>query len=149
MTINDRIEAFLRGNGVSDDELVHYGVPGMKWGVRRGTTGTSLGAIVKRRAEKRAASSSEEHLNTRAAIKKGRHQLTNKELQDTITRLNLEQQYDRLSPSAKAKAAKTTSRILGQVGNTILSTAIQTSVKIGANAVLDAAGFDSKGRKKD
>lgn len=143
MTINDRIEAFLTHEGVDENELVHYGVRGMRWGTRRASSGGGSGT----RAKKVQAPAAEEHVNARIAVKKGRHQLSNKELQDTITRLNLEQQYDRLSPSAKAKGAKITGKILSQVGQTILSTAIQTGVKVGTNAVLDKAGFDAKGRK--
>ena len=34
MDVDERIEAFLRAQGVTDAELLHYGVVGMRWGKR-------------------------------------------------------------------------------------------------------------------
>ena len=34
------IEDFLSHNGVTDAELAHFGVKGMRWGVRRGENQT-------------------------------------------------------------------------------------------------------------
>lgn len=43
------IEDFLSHNGVTDAELIHYGVKGMRWGVRRGGIKSRVsGAILDR-----------------------------------------------------------------------------------------------------
>lgn len=73
-----------------DDVLAHYGVKGMKWGVR------------KSRSAPRGPAS-EDHARASAAKAKakshgGTHALSNKELQDIVNRMNLEQQYSRLNP---------------------------------------------------
>lgn len=69
--------------------LIHYGVKGMKWGVRR--TQTQLDA-----ASAEATRSME--IRGKVAANRGRtDSLSNKELQDAITRMNLEQQYTRLT----------------------------------------------------
>lgn len=81
-----------------EDSLAHFGVKGMHWGSRKAA-----------RAEKKRRTSSEDARNAsdaHAKVKKsGVHSLSNKELQDMITRMNLEQQFDRLKPASKSKVA--------------------------------------------
>ena len=72
--------------------LEHFGVKGMRWGVKKSESHSSGGG-------------SEDHNNATAAAGKakkgGVKSLSNKELQDMITRMNLEQQYVRLAPPSK------------------------------------------------
>ena len=82
-----------------DDILAHFGVKGMKWGVRKLSGGVGIG-----RREKPAPS--EDRIKAdQAKAKIGRRgntdPLTNKELQTLITRMNLEQQLVRLNESQK------------------------------------------------
>jgi len=79
-----------------DEFLAHFGVKGMKWGVRRSEA-------------RRAASSDDANAanDARSKVKKagGTHALSNKELQDLVTRMNLEKQFNSLKPDSKAKVA--------------------------------------------
>lgn len=89
----------------AEDVLEHFGVRGMKWGVTRN----------------RIDSSSEDAQNATAAKlkvrKSGTKALSNKELQALVTRMNLEQQFNRLnSPSKGTQAAKFVADILLTVG---------------------------------
>lgn len=91
--------------------LEHHGVRGMKWGISRN------------RAQLDAASADfKTTAGHRSTIKDagGTHVLSNNELQTIITRLNLEQQYGRLTqtPSNLQKGQKIVREILG-VGKTI------------------------------
>jgi len=70
-------------------ELAHYGVKGMKWGVRK--TDIS-GAPPKGSEDARAVVKYQ-----KKASKGGTKTLSNKELQEIVQRLNLEQQYSRLN----------------------------------------------------
>lgn len=87
--------------------LAHFGVKGMKWGVRR--TKAQLEAP------------SEEHtqtISTRARAKSAKgstHALTNKELQDAITRMNLEKQFTTLTTPPKSRGRQFVGKLLGQV----------------------------------
>ena len=89
-----------------NDYLLHYGVKGMKWGVRR--TPEQLGHREVKRAENRekrksAISKMRNLTGSRRsdALTKARKQDINKmsdrELQDTINRLNLERNYRSLT----------------------------------------------------
>lgn len=85
-----------------DEFLAHYGVKGMKWGVRRKKSDREP-------ASEDAARAAE--LQTRLK-KSGTSALTNKELQEVVTRMNLEQQYSRLNPKTQSKGADYASVLL-------------------------------------
>lgn len=78
--------------------LQHFGVKGMKWGVKKAKDSVS-GARQERAAAKKAPASSDHDTATTArkkASQGGVSKLSNKELQDAITRMNLESQYKSL-----------------------------------------------------
>lgn len=74
-----------------EEVLAHYGVKGMKWGRRK----SDLGSL---------APPSEDYTRVagqRAVAKtSGTRALSNKDLQEVITRMNLEQSYSRLNPKS-------------------------------------------------
>ena len=75
------------------DELCHFGIPGMKWGVRRfqNRDGTLTSSGKKRRA------------NSEQARMEQIKSMDSKDLQDRINRLQLEQRYAQLTkPQASA-----------------------------------------------
>jgi hypothetical protein len=87
--------------------LAHFGVKGMKWGVRSSHTSSSPG--------------SEDHMRVtsiKSKVKKdgGTKSLSNKELQDLINRINLERQFKTLHPSPQSKAVKFAADLLLGVG---------------------------------
>jgi 2'-5' RNA ligase len=91
----------------ADKFLAHFGVKGMRWGVRKDRSGGGHGG-------------SDDHNNATAARAKakkgGVKSLSNKELQDMITRMNLEQQYVRLAPPSKgAIIMRKGSQVVGEI----------------------------------
>lgn len=82
-------------------ELYHYGVKGMKWGVRR--TAAQLGHVVKTGAKK--AKVGIDHVRTKRAAKKLRKKpiskLTDVELEQRLKRLELEKRVSDLSKSTQ------------------------------------------------
>lgn len=90
-----------------DEVMEHFGVKGMHWGARRADRVNATASD-----DARAAG------NALAKVKKsGVHTLSNKELQSMVTRMNLEQQFDRLKSPPKGKqAAKFVADILLSVG---------------------------------
>lgn len=103
-----------------DDVLAHYGVKGMKWGVRKDRSGSSQGPLAKRKAKRaeakaqkqadKATPKSEDAVKAKTAQRKARNAgtdvLSNQELQALVTRMNLEQQYTRLAGDPQKSAGR-------------------------------------------
>lgn len=106
-----------------EEYLEHFGVKGMKWGVR-----------------KRAASnvrSSSDARKTAKAKGKPIHALTNKQLRDATERLNLEQNFKKVNPGKVETGKKAALEVLATVGiavsayNLVKSPAGQAAIKTG------------------
>lgn len=88
-----------------DEILEHHGIKGMKWGVRRsrgGSTGRS-GKSSKTGHEPASDAARARELHSRAKSS-GTHTLSNQELQHLTQRMNLEQQYSRLTSTSSNKS---------------------------------------------
>jgi hypothetical protein len=108
--------------------LAHFGVKGMRWGVRKnassGPTGVEVATPPGRKVQTRGGErhgASEDAVRAAIAGQKARKSttdsLSNKELQDLVQRLNLEQQFDRLRPKRPSEqAAAFLKKILMDVG---------------------------------
>lgn len=86
-----RPDAGNRPGGSLDDVLNHYGVKGMHWGVR------------KKRSDSGPSSPDADRAKAHASTVKvhGTKALSNKDLQDLVTRMNLEQQFSTLQQKSK------------------------------------------------
>lgn len=119
------------------DELYHYGVKGMKWGIRRTpaqlghktgskkkkSTGSDVKSFVKKTGSKaanaiknhRAASKQKKAAKQEAkrAKKKPISEMSDEELRRRVQRLQLEQQYRQLSPQ-KISAGRAFINVVGK-----------------------------------
>lgn len=116
-----------------DEDALQYGVPGMKWGRRKGKTGPGSGRPASKdatRAEKAA----------QVAKKSGVKALSNDDLKALVKRMELQQQFEKLKPASKTtKARRFVSTTLGQIGkqqiNMVLNQAVNAQI---ANAISKA-----------
>lgn len=84
-------------------ELEHYGVKGMKWGVRHDTPGGGGGASSG--PKPRMSEDVKQVVNSERKIDRGgTDALSNQELQHLVNRMNLEQQYHRLTMAGTPEA---------------------------------------------
>lgn len=117
-----------------NNEIYHYGVPGMKWGVRRSQN--ALGRIDKR-SNKNDWS---EDATTAAKIKtKKVSQMTNAELRKLNDRKNLEQQYANLTKNSSKGRAAVKAFIAAAGTLTAVSAAVAAYAKYGKK-IYKAAG---------
>lgn len=116
-----------------DDALAHFGVKGMKWGVRRS------------KAERAAHPHSEDSKAAADALQKvkvgGVKSLSNKELQALNARLNLEKQFGTLSQKTKSKGQKAVEEVLTNLGKQQASKVLGGIIDKGTAALLKAAGL--------
>lgn len=99
-TLNEKPPpSLIQHSDAGEDILKHFGIKGMRWGIRRDNPGatTSGGGSHVGNVTNLV---SEDHARAAAVTSKirtgGTKTVSNKELQDVITRMNLEQQYSRL-----------------------------------------------------
>jgi hypothetical protein len=95
----------------ADAVLAHFGVKGMKWGVRRGA-GTP-------RAPASGDKARADELASKVKSGGGHHVLSNTELEALTKRMNLEQQYSRLKTSDVQKGEEVVRSSLGKVKLTL------------------------------
>ncbi len=90
--------------------LMHHGVKGMKWGVRK----------VKRSAssfnKKRISKYSNDYNETRTLRRKSSKKLSNEQLRKLNKRMNLEQEYNRLSTSQVNRGLSIVKNIVSTAG---------------------------------
>ena len=97
---------------MESNALMHYGVLGMKWGVRKDRSSGSS-----RKRGKR--SWSDDAREARAIKKKKVKQMSNAELKKLNERTRLEQEYSRLNPSAISKGKKRVAAAIGIMGSAV------------------------------
>lgn len=118
-------------------ELYHHGVLGMRWGVRRNNNSGSSGepSRLRRFARNTNVNDVSSMINNSKTInnetsrivknkaiskhKKTAEQMTNKELQDAITRMNLEKQFSTLSAEKTTAGKISAMDVLDTVGTVL------------------------------
>lgn len=93
--------------------LYHFGILGMKWGVRRQRG--SDGRVIE------GSRGSDDHQKARDLKKKGARNLSNAELKSYVERMNLEKQYSNLNKKEVSAGRKFVNDILVTAGKTTLT----------------------------
>lgn len=120
-------------------DLKHFGIPGMRWGIRRGPSRlaqrlsgkiTTVASRIK--AKSKVDTSSEDSKIAKTLKKKKLSEMSNDELKKLTTRMQLERQYKDLS----SKEISIGKKIAIDIGTTMLKDTMTVAVnKIGAVAM--------------
>ena len=109
---------------MDNNELMHYGVPGMKWGVKRTpaqlgrkktSSSKSLFGKKKSKSKAKAKTKSESSKEETAPKKKSVKEMSDDELNAAIRRMQLEQTYASLSPQKVSTGKAVAKRILNNI----------------------------------
>lgn len=87
-------------NYSNTDELYHYGVLGMKWGVRKSHSRSSSDGKVSKHLSKQMKSKVQRFKKSK--LEPDYKRMSDEELRRAVNRLNLEQQYKQLSGQSKS-----------------------------------------------
>lgn len=116
----DSVEQFEKD---SDSDIMHFGVLGMKWGVRR-----KKNSVSRKEQKKRANKKTSRDYNETEFLRKRKvKSLSNAQLKKAITRMQLEQQYKQLSKKDRSK--------LQQIGEKFLNDLMTSSTQIAVNTI--------------
>lgn len=100
---------------MENNYLKHYGVLGMKWGVRRGSSSSRTGSS----RRKKKGSSVELHEDYKKAHdKKSVKSMSDAELRNRLNRLNMERQYSQLGGEPVNKGRSYANKIM-KAGTTV------------------------------
>jgi hypothetical protein len=119
-------------------KLLHIGVKGMRWGIRRNTTHPTSVTVTQKGKKRLKVTGGEGHPASsdaiaakklgRQATKSGFQSLSNQQLQQFSSRVNMEQNAKRASFESKPLAKKFIARLLGQTGKTAANQAAKQAI---------------------
>ena len=93
------------------DYMYHHGVKGMKWGVRK-----KARSAVKTLSVKHTKNYSSDYKETRTIRRKSSKKLSNEQLQKLNKRMNLEQEYNRLSTQTTNRGINVARNVVATAG---------------------------------
>ncbi len=136
-------------NYYDDNELYHHGIKGMKWGVRRtpAQLGHDTGGVDLQKAKKKVDAANTivnetRNINNNVSKKQAKKaqkqkmaevkSMSDKELRERVNRLNMEQQYMRMSAEQMNVGRANVNSVLNNVGTVVnvASSALAIAVAI-------------------
>lgn len=124
---------------MDNNTLTHYGVKGMKWGVRRSSA--RLGNAIRTAKQRRSQNSSEYHHedHKKAHSSKSVKSMSDKELRERINRLQMEKQYSQLTRRDKLIGEKFVKGVLTNAAQQTTSKYVSKYMSKGVEALIKKA----------
>lgn len=97
------VDSVEQSESGSENDIMHYGVLGMKWGVRKKKTQSVSRKEQKKRANEKT---SPDYNESKFVRNRNVKSMSNADLKKAINRMQLEQQYKQLSQNDKSAAQK-------------------------------------------
>lgn len=139
-----------------DNTLIHYGIRGMKWGVRRyqNKDGSLTAAGKKRYSGDGGNAGTTKSTTSSSSGRKKVSEMTDDELNRAVRRLQLEQQYRQLNPEKISAGQKFVNKVANDVlipaATTVARNAVQKVMQDAVSKALKTdIKIDNDNKKKD
>lgn len=139
-----------------DNTLIHYGIRGMKWGVRRyqNKDGSLTAAGKKRYSGDGGNAGTTKSTTSSSSGRKKVSEMTDDELNRAVRRLQLEQQYRQLNPEKVSAGQKFVNKVAKDViipaATTVARNAVQKVMQDAVSKALKTdIKIDNDNKKKD
>lgn len=113
---------------MTEYELKHYGILGMKWGKRKATPTTS-NTTTRTHSNSEDIYTTKTTKQTKKSLQKDVKSMSDKELREKIYRLQMEQQYIRMTTPEKSAAKQEIEKFLINEGKAIASEIIRSEAR--------------------
>lgn len=125
---------------MNNNELCHHGVKGMKWGVRR-----KLGKRGKNNSERASENYHADYLQ--AHSKQSAKTMSDAELRRRINRLQMEQQYSKLTKEQISTGRKVVTDILANAAKDTAKQYVSKGMRKGIDGMMSATQKKRNGRR--
>ena len=140
-----------------DEELMHYGVKGMKWGVRRSQRqlDRAAGRKPSKSTTKRVNKISQKLEKKKAALEKKERKknptkgMSDTELRETLNRMQMERQYTQLTKTEKSNGRKAAETIFVATATTSAASLVKSGYKKAGEKVFNMLSGETAAKAVD
>lgn len=120
---------------MTENELLHYGVLGMKWGVKKARKSSDTVDETRRKSNTQKSNTKQQSKKfvtkkqKQKQIMEDLNSMSDKELRDRLNRMQMEQQYIRMMTPEKSAAKKQVEQFLINEGRNLASQMLREQIR--------------------
>ena len=138
------VDEILARNGITPTEIKHYGVLGMKWGVRKDrSSGRSTSKDSRSSSGKKDSNSSPQRRSNTFRAKPENRRMSDAELRQKLNRIQMEKQYRELTTTPKSQ--NFLKQILAESGKTAMKQVASRAVNVAVQVAIEKAAGRASG----
>lgn len=149
--MSEKVNSVLLANGIAPEEVaaVHYGVVGMKWGVRKDRS-TSSGASDSKKSKRTKTAKPSKPVTTKTPNtfknRPTNRRMSDAELRNKLNRLQMEKQFKELTTKPQSKNFVV--ELMADTGKQVARDVLKKSATVGLQLAIEAVAKNASGGNK-